>query len=351
MFKNLSIKFKLLGIVSILVMCIIFGAAYTTILLKDMEHDANIINIAGKQRMLIQKMSKEAFMIALGNLEMKKELIKTAQEFDKNLNDLINGNEERGITPAPPIVKAQLLKVKSMWSEFYKNILIIYEKDPSDPEVKKALEYIKNHNMELLSEMHKAVLLYTEYSHEKVKELNLMLETMIILSIIISVLAFYVVKNHIIKPLEELNRVVLEIAKGNYNIKPKIKFRNDEIGVIFNKIKEIINNLKAEAEKEMKEKQMFDNAIRYMSEILDKVKEGNLNVKIKAKWEDERLNKLANLINSVIESLSEAIKELANEVRLLNEEIEKLKDIGERAKETSEQIADAANQVAVAATD
>ena len=82
---------------------------------------ANIINLAGRQRMLTQKMSKEILLIAW-NIDVnknKEELKKTADTFDHTLNGLINGDKELGLTPAvnKDIIN-QLNNVKSLWSDF-----------------------------------------------------------------------------------------------------------------------------------------------------------------------------------------------------------------------------------------
>ncbi|HIP16305.1 MAG TPA: hypothetical protein EYG77_03795 [Methanothermococcus okinawensis] len=162
---TLSVKTRLFAPYLILLFLLIITTILSVVSHNDILKDGDVINIAGKQRMLIQKMSKDAFMVGMGYVEYKEDMIKSAEEFDKNLQDLINGNPERGITPAPDNIKQQLLKVKKLWDPFYEKIKIVYTKDPKDPEFKEALEYIKDHNMELLNEMHKGVVMYTEKNY------------------------------------------------------------------------------------------------------------------------------------------------------------------------------------------
>jgi hypothetical protein len=82
---------------------------------------AKAINLAGKQRMLTQKMSKEFFLAKLGhdadtnNASLKE----TIALFDKTLNGLISGDDSMGLAAAPSDeVKGQLEKVKGLWGTF-----------------------------------------------------------------------------------------------------------------------------------------------------------------------------------------------------------------------------------------
>ena len=118
-----------------------------------------VINVAGKQRMLTQKMSKEAFLIKIGHKpeKIKKELNKTIDEFDKSLKALINGNSKMRITAATdPKIKGQLGTVKDLWSKFAPDIKKVKDGKSDDA----AFKSIATKNVPLLKEMHKAVGMY-----------------------------------------------------------------------------------------------------------------------------------------------------------------------------------------------
>jgi len=119
------------------------------------------INLAGKQRMLTQKISKEALLISLDidKEENKKKLEKSVKLFDKTLNGLIYGDKDLELAPSKDKkVEAKLKEVKELWQPFYKNAKIIYssQKPPKD-----AFIYIDKNNLNLLKTMNEAVSLYT----------------------------------------------------------------------------------------------------------------------------------------------------------------------------------------------
>ncbi len=114
---------------------------------------ANIVDVAGRQRMLTQKMTKEKLLIIskIDEKENKKKLKNTISVFDSSLNMLIKGNPQKKIaTPTDKNIKEQLKKVSSIWSK----LKPIYS---SDKVGKKELSTIISQNPILLKEMDKVV--------------------------------------------------------------------------------------------------------------------------------------------------------------------------------------------------
>ena len=122
------------------------------------QQSGNVINLAGKQRMLTQKMSKEALFVAKGiDADANKaNLSKTVALFDKTLKGLIDGDESLGLpkTTDPDILK-QLKVVSDLWTPFKASI------EKSD------LEAINKQNLPLLKNMNKAVQMYAKASGSK----------------------------------------------------------------------------------------------------------------------------------------------------------------------------------------
>jgi hypothetical protein len=110
-----------------------------------------IVNVAGRQRMLTQKMTKEKLLISKGNKEYISKLDKTIKLFDDSLKALIGGDSNQTIVrPTNKKIKKQLSKVETIW----KSLKPLYQK--SKP-TKKELSIIIEKNPILLSEMNKMV--------------------------------------------------------------------------------------------------------------------------------------------------------------------------------------------------
>ena len=133
---------------------------------------ANSINLAGKERMLTQKMSKEALLIKLGiDADANaKELNATSMLFDKTLLGLQKGDKTLNLIPTKDKKIQQHLKgVTTQWKEFYRNIKKIYKKENDDS----AYEYIKDNNLVLLRNMNEAVSMYAKLGSKSGKKIKM----------------------------------------------------------------------------------------------------------------------------------------------------------------------------------
>ncbi len=128
---------------------------------------ATTINLAGKQRMLSQKMAKEAQLV-LRNVkpeENRANLTETMSLFDKTMKGLIAGDSELGLPGTQedtPIYK-QLMAVDKIWHA-YKPILekIVSNNSYSDEEREASIAEARRINLILLMNIHRTVKMYEQ---------------------------------------------------------------------------------------------------------------------------------------------------------------------------------------------
>ena len=143
---------------------------------KSQDHDSVVINLAGRQRMLSQKMAKEALLLARGEIS-KGDLINTVEIFDKTLKALAHGgkapfdlNQSKfTVLPLPknPAIEQQLEKVESLWKRFRQKIMAFANMKDKD-----SLDYVKKNNLELLKEMNNAVFLMDSAASASVNQVK-----------------------------------------------------------------------------------------------------------------------------------------------------------------------------------
>ena len=112
---------KRIGTFRLVLLAILALVFSTSCLAISKQEMGTVINLAGKQRMLTQKMSKEILLIAKGiDVEANKaSLEKTALLFDKTLKGLVNGDADLGLPKTTdPAILEQLGVVSSLWAEF-----------------------------------------------------------------------------------------------------------------------------------------------------------------------------------------------------------------------------------------
>ena len=154
--------FKLIRTI-LMVYCFLFAGGNYTAMANEpsaAEYGA-VLNLAGKQRMLSQKMSKEVLLIHL-NHETEKQLANlkaTAALFHKTLNGLRDGDKALGLpaTSSRRILRQIDKKIHPAWDLLYLHIKRILDTKRVTPD---QLEAIARLNPVLLSEMNKCVKLY-----------------------------------------------------------------------------------------------------------------------------------------------------------------------------------------------
>ena len=261
--NNISTKIKFIGILFLVLMTSIIS---TTIYLNSKsKKDALIINVAGKQRMLTQNISKNIFYLYYIKDGVHTELDNSVIEFVYNLNSLKDGNNLIGIEKAPTdLIAKQLAKVEIMWNTFYQNIenfqkLNNKEDVVSQNELKKTIEAIYNTNTTLLNEVDNLVSMYTTYSEEK---MNYLKYAQYFFALIIIALIIYSFSQ--LKAMEENAKRFLEESKK----------------IIEQDIDEPLSPIKIEAENEIVEAtntlncfiQKINSAVTYSANAIEQSK-------------------------------------------------------------------------------
>ena len=110
-----------------------------------------VVNVAGRERMLSQKMTKEKLLVEKGVSSYGAKLQATVELFDNSLSNLIQGNQELKIPKTSnDKIKKQLERVQTIWSK----LKPLYLKEKIS---KSELDYIIKENPTLLSEMNRMV--------------------------------------------------------------------------------------------------------------------------------------------------------------------------------------------------
>ena len=211
--SNISTKIKVIGILFALLMTSIIA---TTIYLNNKnEKDAMIINIAGKQRMLTQNISKNIFYLYSNPKSSQNELDSSIEEFIYNLESLKGGNSLSKLKESPNIqIDRQMLQIEYLWSIFYQNIVKFKElihNNTNQKELQNIVNIIYETNPELLYEVDALVSLHTINSEQKIRFLKnsqYFFAILILFLIIYSFLELKTMEKNALRFLEESKKVM-----------------------------------------------------------------------------------------------------------------------------------------------
>lgn len=129
---------------------------------------ATTLNLAGKQRMLLQEMAKEAQLILKQvNPEENRARLKDAMSlFEQTLKGLMTGDNALGLpgTQKDTPVYHQLLAVEALWQTYKPMLEKFLKKETNYPEAEQESDLIEARriNLQLLMQVHKSVNLYEQ---------------------------------------------------------------------------------------------------------------------------------------------------------------------------------------------
>ena len=222
----MAIRYRLGLIVAGLSVIILFMFLVTWYTTSAQKADGLVINLAGRQRMLSQKLAKELFAFSVATkTDTKGQLLSsvnnTMKVFDITLSALISSgkaplslNLEGKYATCPKAVEpvlSQLNKVKGIWEEFPVHIKHLQSKK-EDPA--RCLEYVKNNNLNLLKEMNTAVGMLQKLSEKKVQRLILFQFICLCIGIILMVVSIFQIAG-IVKNLLQSSDTAKDMKNGD----------------------------------------------------------------------------------------------------------------------------------------
>lgn len=241
--KTLNISKKLLlshGILFITLLILVFMILLNV---NQSKNDGISINLAGRQRMLSQRITKD---ILLNSNNIKNLTI----VFDETLLALRNGGDapldlERKTYRTlskfnDENIISQLDKVISLWNMFKQNIES-YLNTSSET----SLNYIIENNITLLSEMNKAVVLMQESSEIKVRRLQLTAIVSVLVGLVILSISI-IISRTIVNPIHKITEILNNMSGGDFSsdIDSDLLNKSDEIGLISQSAEKMIIDLR-----------------------------------------------------------------------------------------------------------
>lgn len=227
----------------------------TTVTLQTQKDDGLIVNLSGRQRMLTQKMTKEALIFNTmsqrpdqKDLDRSKgQLISTIKVFETTLFALVDGGSAplnlemtkfRELPPAEtPEIKAGLAEVVNLWRPFKAEINKIIESRGEDMS---GLEYVISENALLLSKMNNVVFLMQGEAEQKVSVITKSQIAALLLGILIVFLSLLSARKTLSEPLTYLNKMAHDISMGDLKKEVQVKGKIKEIsqlGESFNRMR------------------------------------------------------------------------------------------------------------------
>lgn len=177
---------------------------------------AKQLNVAGKQRMLSQKIGKLSVLYTQ-NKAYKNELLHVLDEWNRDYKDLVKGNPERNIQALNP---GAIYEKMNLADSFHKELSAGVTRLTSDQyDAGKVLDQILSYETLFLRHMESTMTLYEKEAERSVNRITMIEYTMSLIAIIMVLLEMY----YIFKPTRRI------ILRQENELKQKIKDLTDSM--------------------------------------------------------------------------------------------------------------------------
>lgn len=197
-------------------------------LFVSLGSDASNINVAGRQRMLSQRVAKEA-LLAAERARAQESVQQTIELFERSHRALMEGNREMGVTAVTdPEIREQLEKVWGLWTD-YKGVIQQFLDQPTED----LTAAIERQSPSVLREMHQAVNMMSAAANAAVRQQQFLALVMTLGILIIVTAGRMFGWSVLMKQIKALRHHLDAVGKGDFSQPLAIEDEENEVGQMF----------------------------------------------------------------------------------------------------------------------
>ncbi len=346
-FYSIKVLWPLSIIVMFSVVLIMIGYSYY--LLDSQSSDAVAINMAGRQRMLSQKMTKELLEYQMTrDSRVKAGLEKTIALFESSLNALKHGNASMGIA-SPPVseeISREISRLEQEWKPFHAAMLTLMENSGSGESASEAINYVRQHNIPLLKQANVLTKAFTNAAREKISMFRYFLVVMLVVGLLFTCAVLWFTQ-FALKPLKRIVANAFTMADGRFNqlvdASGPREFRDlaDAFNAFTASITGLLSTIKSQTGLQYDLKDLVKQAGSEILQFGELSRENTRHVSELSEQSSEDMNVLA----SSVSDLATAANEISSSVAATASKVEEARGQAMSASDTIARLAESSGKI------
>lgn len=221
-FDSIQGKLNALFLAFALLVVISVGVTYWGI--TTQRQDALIINLAGRQRMLVQQMARQALEIERGaDVETRLELQGAIETFEQTLvafqeggsAPYLSGFSVKLPTTQDPAIQSQLMHLSNAWTPFKDQLGAVLESEPGSQDFQIAIQNIERQATVLVQQADRVVRQFEEAATRKIDRITWIQSGFLVSALVLLVIGSVMTRRSVIFPIEKLRASAERIGRGN----------------------------------------------------------------------------------------------------------------------------------------
>ncbi|WP_027328238.1 methyl-accepting chemotaxis protein [Marinimicrobium agarilyticum] len=232
-FKSINAQFSASFSLIILLALSASGVSYLSL-----SATAETVDVAGRQRMLIQRLAKEAMLTEQGALDASG-LNATIELFEQSHQNLLNGNESAGIQPPQTAeINQSLLNVLQEWNQYK---AIIFDYIGADPNA--TLAALNQQSEHTFQTMNQAVGQMAEAANAGVKQQQAIVLGLSVAITAIALISYFFGLNWLMQQINLLRERLNLMSDGDFSTPITIESSDNEVGQMFSAYNAVIQQV------------------------------------------------------------------------------------------------------------
>lgn len=306
----MTISLRLILLLCFFLLLVLTNIVGVTRWLSVTEDSVAEINVAGAQRALTQKMTKEALLYAHGHIP-KAALMKSIDDFDSRLQALAAGDKTLHLRGASaPEMRTQYAAIERLWKPFKRVIANVSEQTTREQWLA-----IDSDALEIFDESDTAVHMLEKMDEDNTTALYWLLCAIVLASITASLIGYWYLNRFIVSRIKRLQATAETIVATKDMTQRAMVDENDEVSataLAFNQMLDSFSQINRET-------QQVEHALQEQLQLLSTITEENQHSM------DQQRNEIIQV--------SSAVNEMASTVLEVARNTQEAADIAKRAQE------------------